>query len=425
MTTDDVALYWDFENIHMSVAQYVAGPRKSRTRELVEVAAIVAYANSLGTININRAYADWSGFKNYRRALHSAAVDTVQRFGVGSQGSKNGADIRLALDVADDLRRFEHIDTVVVVSGDSDFIALAQRCRQRGRRFVGVGVRESCSEFFVKACNEFKYYRSLITEDGSNVDDAGNGDDPEEAWSLFEQAYLQLVDRSDTMEQNIGTVKALMVRNDPTFDEKRYGARGFTEFVKRFEKRGVVIKGAGKAGPTTVTMKKASGAAPVALDETAVLARRYRDALKSEGIELPLQDHQVFWAGVELLYRTLEGCVGGRTTAEFLTMLTDAANAAEVTLSNGMARRVIIGSLYRTGLALPAKANQIAQPSQPQRSQASSTRSWRCAGQRLPLTANRRMRRQPSSPCSAPISTKCRLSSWIGGTSSGSRPLTM
>ena len=98
----------------------------------VSVAAVLEYAASFGTVAISRAYADWSSPVNarYRTDLVEASVDLVQMFPLS--GSKNGADIRLAIDVIDDLSRYDYVNHVLIVAGDSDYVSLAQRCNGLG-----------------------------------------------------------------------------------------------------------------------------------------------------------------------------------------------------------------------------------------------------------------------------------------------------
>ena len=110
---------------------------------------------------MTRAYADWSVPANsaYRKALVDRAVDLVQLF--AAAGTKNGADIRLVVDTIKDLSRHPDITHVALVAGDSDYVALAQRCKQMGRFVVGIGVAGSTSRALVNACDEFQSYEAL------------------------------------------------------------------------------------------------------------------------------------------------------------------------------------------------------------------------------------------------------------------------
>ncbi len=127
----------------------------------VDVGALLDYASSFGTVAIARAYADWSVPANaaYRRQLVDQAVDLTQLFPVS--GTKNGADIRLAVDAIEDLLHYTDLTHVLIVGGDSDYIAVAQRCKQLGRSVIGVGVTGSTSRALIAACDVFSQYDDL------------------------------------------------------------------------------------------------------------------------------------------------------------------------------------------------------------------------------------------------------------------------
>lgn len=128
----------------------------------VDLGAVLDYSSSFGTIAVCRAYADWSAAINssYRDQLVSRAVELVQMFPTVAS-MKNGADIRMSVDVIEDLFRLPDLTHVVIVSGDSDFIALVQRCRRLGRYVVGIGVAGGTSRALNAACDEYKDYDGL------------------------------------------------------------------------------------------------------------------------------------------------------------------------------------------------------------------------------------------------------------------------
>src|SRR5690606_4243664 len=174
--TDRVAVYIDFDNIVISRYDQLHGDgawRKDKARDAkpataeklaaarVDVSAVLDYASSFGTVAVTRAYADWSVPANaaYRRQLVDRAVDLTQLFPVS--GTKNGADIRLAVDAMEDLSQYADISHVVIVGGDSDYVPLAQRIKQLGRFVVGIGVTGSTSRALIAACDEFSQYDAL------------------------------------------------------------------------------------------------------------------------------------------------------------------------------------------------------------------------------------------------------------------------
>ncbi|MEO7105710.1 MAG: NYN domain-containing protein [Rhodoferax sp.] len=162
-----VSLYWDFENLHAALCEarqegaYGKQDNRFRVQEpLVNVQAVIALAASIGPVAINRAYCNWQYFGRYRDALLHHAMELIQLFPPGG-AAKNGADIRLSLDAMEDLARFEHIGTVVIVSGDSDFMPLAQKIKATGRRVVGLGARTTTNAHWASSCHTFHYYEDL------------------------------------------------------------------------------------------------------------------------------------------------------------------------------------------------------------------------------------------------------------------------
>lgn len=178
-----VAVYIDFDNIVISRYDEVHGRSqftRDRVRELgrgtidddsikarlaqasVDLGAIIDYASSFGTLVLTRAYADWSQPVNadYRGQLVGRAVDLVQLFPAAAYG-KNGADIRLAVDAIEDMFRLRDLTHIVIVAGDSDYIALAQRAKRLGKYVVGIGVAGSTSRSLAAACDRLVGYDAL------------------------------------------------------------------------------------------------------------------------------------------------------------------------------------------------------------------------------------------------------------------------
>ena len=288
-----VAVYIDFDNIVISRYDQVHGrgqfqrdkargfDRADRPadpdiaeklqRATVDVGAMIDFASSFGTLVLTRAYADWSAPVNadYRGQLVSRAVDLVQLFPAAAY-AKNGADIRLAVDAVEDMFRLPDLTHVVIVAGDSDYIALAQRCRRLGRYVVGVGVAGSTSRSLAAACDELVTYDALpgITpadapqppaapaeheEPGGGSPERGSRrtrrpaavatgetdldpEDPQElATRLLERALRLGQEKDDADWLHSSAVKSQMRRMDPSFSEKALGFRSFSDFVKSRE----------------------------------------------------------------------------------------------------------------------------------------------------------------------------------------------
>src|SRR5215213_9961460 len=174
--TPRVAVYLDFDNIVISRYDQIHGRSSFQkdktagfhkqpgrlTQATVDIGAIIDFASSFGTLVLTRAYADWSADVNaeYQSQLVGRAVDLVQLFPAAAYG-KNGADIRLAVDAVEDMFRLPDLTHVVIVGGDSDYIALAQRCKRLGRYVVGIGVAGASSRSLASACDEFVTYDAL------------------------------------------------------------------------------------------------------------------------------------------------------------------------------------------------------------------------------------------------------------------------
>lgn len=269
-----VAVYIDFDNIVISLYDkkhgrgawrrdnvYRLGPgfegasddAKVKVADAkVNIGAILDFATSFGTTVLSRAYADWSIGVNasYQDQLMERAVDLTQLFPATAQ-LKNGADIRLAVDVVEDLFRLPDVTHVVIAAGDSDYIALAQRAKRLGRHVVGVGVAGSTSKSLAAACDEFADYDTLpgvrqttkktITkraDDREAAADKAKSATTESATGkkassqLLIRALELMHDKTDDDWLHSSAVKNQMVRLDPSFNEKAIGFSTFSDFVK-------------------------------------------------------------------------------------------------------------------------------------------------------------------------------------------------
>ncbi len=292
-----VAVYIDFDNIVISRYNQLHGRGRfqaDRVRDVVvtdpgadpevvarvraatvDIGAILDYASSFGPVVISRAYADWSQPVNsgYRRQLVDRAIDLTQMFPLSA--TKNGADIRLAIDVVEDMFRLDDVTHVVLVAGDSDYVALAQRVQRLGRTIVAVGVAGATSRALPAACNDFSLYDDLpgIGADEGDTADAGAAEaadvagvtapvgrsahsvdfvapddpaapapsealpakmSPRAATALLRRALQLGHDKSDDDDEWLHTsaVKQQIKRLDPSFHEKSLGFSTFSDFVK-------------------------------------------------------------------------------------------------------------------------------------------------------------------------------------------------
>jgi hypothetical protein len=277
-----VAVYIDFDNVVISRYDNLHGDgawRKDMARDHrrsissndpidvrlaeaeVDLGAIIDYAASFGNVAFTRAYADWSVPANaaYKNPLVNRSVDLVQLF--PAAGTKNGADIRLAVDAVEDLSLHPDISHLVFVAGDSDYVPLAQRCKRMGRYVVGIGVAGSTSSALVSACNEFIDYAELpgitpavirkaepakkepaakkTTAKKSAAKKAApppelppEPDAQTRATALLVRATRVGLQKSDDEWVYAGGVKSQMQRMDPAFKEKSLGFSSFRAFVE-------------------------------------------------------------------------------------------------------------------------------------------------------------------------------------------------
>ena len=249
-----VAVYIDFDNIVISQYDAVHGrgafmKEKARNatgkaaerlgQATVNIGAVLDFASSFGAVAISRAYADWSAPVNtrYQKQLVDRAVDLVQLF--PTSGTKNGADIRLSIDVVEELFRLVDVSHVVIVAGDSDYIPLAQSVRRLGRVVIGIGVTGSTSQAFKNACDEFSFYQDLPDVGMPEVSSSAAPEpeaapDPQaHATTLLERA-LRVGRNTDNVDDWLAAsaLKSQMKRLESSFDEKALGFRSFTDFVR-------------------------------------------------------------------------------------------------------------------------------------------------------------------------------------------------
>jgi hypothetical protein len=282
--SERVAVYIDFDNVVISRYDDIHGkqawrkddPRKrgpsanstdpidvKLAAAKVDIGAIIDYAASFGSVSLSRAYADWSVPANaaYKDELMERALHLVQLF--TASGVKNGADIRLAVDAVEDLMRHPEISHVVLVAGDSDYVPLAQSCKQLGRYVVGIGVAGSTSRALVSACNEFIDYAHLpgvtpppagkrvvtkapakkavtkkavtkkaVTKKAAATTSVTAVPAAEAATDLLVRAIRVGLQKSDDDWVYAAGVKSQMQRMDPAFKEKSLGFTTFREFVE-------------------------------------------------------------------------------------------------------------------------------------------------------------------------------------------------
>jgi uncharacterized protein (TIGR00288 family) len=217
-----LALFIDFENIARGIkdAQYKGFEIRLVLERLVEK----------GKIMVRRAYADWSRYAEYKRPFHEAAIELID-IPQSRYSGKNSADIRMVVDAMDLAHRNPHIDTVAIVSGDSDFSPLVSKLRENDKYVIGLGVKNSSSELLVANCDEFIFYEDLIRE--SRRPAAFRGLPEKKA-----EAFRQIIDAVQALQRENkevlwgSMVKQTITRKNPAFNESYYGYATFSKLLE-------------------------------------------------------------------------------------------------------------------------------------------------------------------------------------------------
>jgi uncharacterized protein (TIGR00288 family) len=230
-TERTLAVFIDFENLAIGF---------KRRRGEFEMGKILERLVEKGKIIVKKAYADWGEYKQYTRALHEAAIELIE-IPKRSQTGKNSADIRLAVDAMDLAWSKEHIDTFVIVSGDSDFSPLVSKLKENGKHVIGIGMKDSTSDLLAGNCDEFIFYEdlerpSLVTP--ARVDSNVPVEKKEVFDLLFESIAALQRENKDPIFASM--VKDTMQRKKPSFSESGFGYRSFSELLQDAEKQGYI-----------------------------------------------------------------------------------------------------------------------------------------------------------------------------------------
>jgi uncharacterized protein (TIGR00288 family) len=192
-----------------------------------------------GKLIVKKAYADWSRYPLYTAPFHEAAIELIE-IPKRAQTGKNSADIRLVVDAIDLAWSKPHVDTFVIVSGDSDFSPLVSKLKENGKHVIGLGMKGSTSDLLRDNCDEFIYYEDLerqeqtdqqLATDMNSYLPANLPERQREVFSLFIEACYAL--RRENHEQLYASmIKDTMKRKKPSFDESYYGYRSFTHLLE-------------------------------------------------------------------------------------------------------------------------------------------------------------------------------------------------
>lgn len=252
----NLAVFCDFENIALGV-------RDAKLKKL-DVRPIIERLLLKGSIVAKKAYCDWDRYKEYKPTMHEAAFELIE-IPHARQSGKNSADIRMVVDALDLCYTKEHIDTFVVVSGDSDFSPLVSKLRENAKSVIGVGVKSSTSDLLVNNCDEFIFYDDLVAErqparrrsrsrgrskGGAAAENApaakkaepAAADDPaQKGLDLVVQTAEAIYgERGDRAKLWGSMIKQTLKRRRPGFSESAYGFGSFNDLLEEAQTRGLL-----------------------------------------------------------------------------------------------------------------------------------------------------------------------------------------
>jgi len=226
-----LAVFIDFDNIALGF--------KGKKDKRFDIQKVLERLVEKGKIIAKKAYADWADYAEYKKPLHEAAIELIdipKRFMSG----KNSADIRLVVDSIDLCYSKDHIDTFVIVSGDSDFSPLVSKLKENGKRVIGLGMKESSSHLLINNCDEFIYYEDLERPVGTPPKiEQDLPKQKKEAFQLLVDSVVALVrENKEVLWSSL--VKETMKRKKPSFNESYHGYRTFSDLLEDAEKEGIV-----------------------------------------------------------------------------------------------------------------------------------------------------------------------------------------
>jgi uncharacterized protein (TIGR00288 family) len=240
-----MAVFCDFENVALGVRD-----AKIATFDIRKVLERLLLK---GNIVVKKAYCNWERYQDYKRPMHEAAFELIEIPHVRQSG-KNSADIRMVVDALDLCYTKAHVDTFVIVSGDSDFSPLVSKLRENNKFVIGCGVKHSTSDLLISGCDEFIYYDDLVRGEGraksarkekvakTAPKAAPGGDDRrQEGIELMMETAEDLFAERDAEEKVWGSmVKQAIKRRKPGFNESYYGFKTFGNLLEEARDRKLI-----------------------------------------------------------------------------------------------------------------------------------------------------------------------------------------
>lgn len=275
-----MALFCDFENVALGV--------RDAKYEKFDIKRVLERLLLKGSIVVKKAYCDWERYKSFKAAMHEANFELIEIPHVRQSG-KNSADIRLVVDALDLCYTKSHVDTFVIISGDSDFSPLVSKLRENAKQVIGVGVKQSTSDLLIANCDEFIFYDDLVRDSQRAAAKREARDNPPAARRSTEEDTARREElearRGKAIDIAVETFEALLAergesgkiwssmlkeaikRRKPDFNESYFGFRAFGNLLEEAQSRGLLELGRDEKSGTYVT-RPAPGAAvsePVAV----------------------------------------------------------------------------------------------------------------------------------------------------------------
>jgi len=255
--TRNLAVFCDFENVALGV--------RDARYEAFDIQKVLERLLLKGNIVVRKAYCDWGRYREFKGPMHEAAFELIDIPHVRMSG-KNSADIRLVVDALDLCYTKGHVDTFVIISGDSDFSPLVSKLRENDKTVIGVGVKSSTSDLLMANCDEFIYYDDLIRKKAQSsppkskkaskkkarksapdaktdtkVQEQEVDDKAQEAFDLVLETTEALFGDRDAEEKVWGSmVKQALKRRKPGFSESYHGFKSFNNLLQEAEKLGLL-----------------------------------------------------------------------------------------------------------------------------------------------------------------------------------------
>ena len=248
-----MALFCDFENVALGV--------RDANFEKFDIKPILERLLLKGSIVVKKAYCDWERYKGFKATMHEANFELIEIPHVRQSG-KNSADIRLVVDALDLCYTKSHVNTFVIISGDSDFSPLVSKLRENAKQVIGVGVKQSTSDLLVANCDEFIFYDDLVresqrvqvrreTRDAEPAPRRSADEDRRRREDLDmrrSQAIEMAVETFDALVSERGdggkiwasVLKDAIKRRKPGFSESTYGFRAFGNLLEEAQARGLL-----------------------------------------------------------------------------------------------------------------------------------------------------------------------------------------